>query len=313
MNDDIFVWFEKYRPTKVEDCILPDSVLEYLTLLVKMKNLSHLLFHGPPGCGKTTAARAICDEIGLNYMFINASEERGIDTLRTKIINYATTVSLLGGKKVIILDEADNLTQDAQLALRGVMEQFVDNCTFILTANFPNKILDAIHSRAVNVNFTPEKEDIPKLSVKFFKRVCKILETEQIDYNKNVVASLIASDFPDYRRILNTLQRHSTGGHIIDSSILVSKSNGRLDELMANLKDKDFTKMRKWVAESTDIDYARIYRKIYDTLYTYIDGSSIPAAVMILAKYQYQAAFVADQELNLVAALTEIMVECEVK
>lgn len=314
IDPDVFVWFEKYRPKRVSDCILPSKIKENLGMYLKQENLPHLLFVGPPGCGKTTAARALCDELGINHMFINASEERGIDTLRGKIIGYATTVSLTGGKKAIILDEADNLTQDAQMALRAVMEQYVDNCTFILTANYETKLIDAVLSRAVGMNFTPPKDEIPKLASQFFKRVCSILDQEGVKYDKNVVVKIVQEDFPDYRRTLNSLQRHSANdGKVIDVSALVLRSNVPLDELMGYIKDKEYTKMRSWVAGNPDIDFVKFYRKLYDSLDTYLKGPSIPVAVLIIGEHQFRAAFVADQEINLAACLTQIMLECEVK
>jgi DNA polymerase III delta prime subunit len=255
----------------------------------------------------------MCDEIGCNYLFINSSEERGIDVLRTKVVGYASTVSLTGGRKVIILDEADGLTPDTQDALRGVIEKFSANCSFIFTCNFKAKIKDAIHSRCSIVDFTLKNNEKPTMASKMYKRLEQILTKESIEYDKTVLAKVVEKYFPDYRRTLNELQRYSVSGSI-DAGIVPQLDSVRsLNELIKALKGKDFTAMRKWVVVNSDIDPSRIYRSIYDGLAEYLKPESIPGAVVTLAKYQYQSAFVADQELNLVACLTEIMVECEVK
>ena len=308
-----FLWVEKYRPHKIEDCVLPDRIKKAFQEYVTKGEIPNLLLSGPAGCGKTTAAMAMCDEIGCNYLFINSSEERGIDVLRTKVVGYASTVSLTGGRKVIILDEADGLTPDTQDALRGVIEKFSDNCSFIFTCNFKAKIKDAIHSRCSVVDFTLKSSEKPLMASKMFKRLNEILKTEGIEYDKQVLVKIVEKYFPDYRRLLNELQRHAVSGNI-DAGV-VSQLDGikSLSELIKALKDKDFGTMRKWVVINSDIDPSRIYRTVYDGLNEYLKPESIPAAVVTLAKYQYQAAFVADQELNLVACLTEIMVECEVK
>lgn len=308
-----FLWVEKYRPHKVEDCVLPDRIKKTFLQYVKDGEIPNLLLSGPAGCGKTTAAMAMCDEIGCNYLFINSSEERGIDVLRTKVVGYASTVSLTGGRKVIILDEADGLTPDTQDALRGVIEKFAGNCSFIFTCNFKAKIKDAIHSRCSVVDFTLKSSEKPIMAAKMFKRVNEILKIEGVEYDKQVLIKIVEKYFPDYRRLLNELQRHAVSGNI-DAGV-VSQLDGikSLSELIKALKDKDFGTMRKWVVVNSDIDPSRIYRSVYDGLNEYLKPESIPAAVVTLAKYQYQSAFVADQELNLVACLTEIMVECEIK
>lgn len=308
-----FLWVEKYRPHRIEDCVLPDRIKKAFREYVNKGEIPNLLLSGPAGCGKTTAAMAMCDEIGCNYLFINSSEERGIDVLRTKVVGYASTVSLTGGRKVIILDEADGLTPDTQDALRGVIEKFAENCSFIFTCNFKAKIKDAIHSRCAVVDFTLKSSEKPLMASKMFKRVNEILNIEGIEYDKQVLIKIVEKYFPDYRRLLNELQRHAVSGNI-DAGV-VSQLDGikSLSELIKALKDKDFGIMRKWVVMNSDIDPSRIYRTVYDGLNEYLKPESIPAAVVTLAKYQYQAAFVADQELNLVACLTEIMVECEVK
>jgi DNA polymerase III delta prime subunit len=308
-----FLWVEKYRPHRIGDCVLPDRIKNAFREYVNKGEIPNLLLSGPAGCGKTTAAMAMCDEIGCNYLFINSSEERGIDVLRTKVVGYASTVSLTGGRKVIILDEADGLTPDTQDALRGVIEKFSDNCSFIFTCNFKAKIKDAIHSRCAVVDFTLKSSEKPTMASKMFKRVNEILNIEGVEYDKQVLIKIVEKYFPDYRRLLNELQRHAVSGNI-DAGV-VSQLDGikSLSELIKALKDKDFGTMRKWVVVNSDIDPSRIYRSVYDGLNEYLKPESIPAAVVTLAKYQYQSAFVADQELNLVACLTEIMVECEIK
>lgn len=312
MSND-FLWVEKYRPHKIEDCVLPDRIKKAFQEYVNNGEIPNLLLSGPAGCGKTTAAMAMCDEIGCNYLFINSSEERGIDVLRTKVVGYASTVSLTGGRKVIILDEADGLTPDTQDALRGVIEKFSDNCSFIFTCNFKAKIKDAIHSRCAVVDFTLKSSEKPTMAAKMFKRVNEILNIEGVEYDKQVLIKIVEKYFPDYRRLLNELQRHAVSGNI-DAGIIGQLDGIKsLSELIKALKDKDFGTMRKWVVMNSDIDPSRIYRTVYDGLNEYLKPESVPAAVVTLAKYQYQAAFVADQELNLVACLTEIMVECEVK
>ena len=311
MSDYLLV--EKYRPHTVEDCILPDRIKSVFTEYVNEGNIPNLMLTGPAGCGKTTIAKAMCEQLGLNHLFINSSDERGIDMLRTKIKGYASTVSLTGGRKVIILDEADYLTPEAQAALRGAIEEFSDNCSFIFTCNFKARLIDALHSRCAVVDFGLKGDEKPKMAVKMLKRLEQILATEGITYDKAVLVKLIERYFPDYRRLLNELQRHSVSGNI-DAGV-VSQLDGirTLSELIKSLKEKDFQAMRKWVVVNSDVDTSRIYRNIYDGLTEYLKPDSVPAAVVTLAKYQYQAAFVADQELNLVACLTELMVECEVK
>lgn len=312
MNDE-FLWVEAFRPKKIEDCILPPRLKTIFLQYVKTKQVPNLLLTGGPGSGKTTVAKALCNEIGLNYLFINSSEERGIDTLRVKIKNYASTVSLVGGQKVIILDEADYITPDAQAALRGAIEQFSNNCTFILTCNYKSKLIDAIHSRCTVIDFKLSGKETELMAKEFFKRLETILDIEKVEYEKPVLAEIVKKYFPDYRRTINELQRLSTFGKL-DSSTLTHLSDIRnIKELYEFLKNKKFTQMRKWVVENGDIDPSRIFRKIYDSLSEYMEPSSIPQAVLIIARYQYQAAFVADAEINLVAFLTEIMVDAQFK
>jgi DNA polymerase III delta prime subunit len=304
---------EKYRPHKVKDTILPDRIKKVFQEYVNEGNIPNLMLTGPAGCGKTTIAKAMCEELDLNHLFINSSEERGIDVLRTKIKGYASTVSLTGGRKVIILDEADYLTPEAQAGLRGAIEEFSENCSFIFTCNFKARLIDALHSRCAVVDFSLKGEEKTKMAMQMFKRLTTILTTEGITYDKAVLVKLVERYFPDYRRLLNELQRYSTGGNI--DACVVSQLDGvrTLSELIKALKEKDFSSMRKWVVANSDVDTSRIFRDVYDGLYEYMKPESIPAAVITLAKYQYQAAFVADQELNLVACLTELMVECEIK
>lgn len=306
-----FLFSQKYRPTKVQDCILPDRLKDIFQEFVNKKSIPNLMLTGTAGVGKTSVAVAMCEELGINYLFINSSEERGIDTLRTKIRGYASTVSLAGGRKVIILDEADYITPEAQAALRGSMEEFSSNCTFIFTCNFKARLIEALHSRCSVIDFAMLQDEKPKLALQFFKRVCGILEKEGITYDKTVLIKLVEKFFPDFRRTLNELQRFAREGKI-DASVLSQLADVKnIAELIKNLKEKNFTSMRKWVVQNSDIDPARVFRKVYDGMYSFIKPMSIPQTVIILSKYQYQAAFVADQEINLVACLTEIMIDCE--
>jgi len=308
-----FLLCEKYRPHRVEDTILPYRIKKVFQDYVKEGNIPNLMLTGPAGCGKTTIAKAMCEELNLNHLFINSSDERGIDMLRTKIKGYASTISLTGGRKVIILDEADYLTPEAQAGLRGAIEEFSDNCSFIFTCNFKARLIDALHSRCAVVDFSLKGDEKAKMAMEMFKRLKTILVTEGIEYDANVLGKIVSRYFPDYRRTLNEIQRYSSGG-TIDAGVLAQVDNVRkLEELIKALKEKDFGAMRKWVVNNSDVDPAKIFRDVYDGLTEYLKPDSIPLAVVTLAKYQYKAAFVADQELNLVACLTEMMVECEVK
>jgi DNA polymerase III delta prime subunit len=307
------LWTEKYRPKTVEDCILPDVIKTTFQEYVKSGHIPNLLLSGSAGVGKTTIAKALCNEVGCDFIVINGSDESGIDVLRNKIKNYASSVSLSGGRKVIIIDEADYLNPNStQPALRGAIEEFASNCSFIFTCNYKNRIIEPIHSRCAVIEFKIQNGQKAKMASAFFKRVEWILGEEKITYDREVIAALITKHFPDNRRILNELQRYSASG-TIDNGILSNIADINLAELIKTIKDKDFTSMRKWVTQNLDNDPVRIYRKIYDSLYDNLKPNSIPNAVMILAKYQYQAAFVADQEINLVACLTEFMVELELK
>ena len=310
---ETFLWVEKYRPTSIDACILPNSLKDSFSEFVKNKHIPNLILSGGPGIGKTTVAKAMVEQIGATWMMINGSEESGIDVLRTKIKNFASTVSLEGGRKYIILDEADYLNpQSTQPALRGFMEEFHKNCGFILTCNYKNRLIEPLHSRCSVVDFIIAKGDKPKLASDFFNRVKMILSDENVKFDQKVVAELLNKYFPDWRRILNELQRYSASGQI-DAGILVNLSEVNINELMVALKRQEFTNVRKWIVNNLDNDPVRIYRRIYDSLYDNIDKSTIPHAVIILAEYSYKSAFVADQEINLLACFTEIMAQVKFK
>ena len=304
---ETFLWVEQYRPKDVESCILPKELKETFVEFVKQGEIPNLILSGGSGVGKTTIAKAMVDQLDSTYMMINGSEESGIDVLRTKIKNFASTVSLHGGRKYLIMDEADYLNpQSTQPAMRGFMEEFHKNCGFIFTCNYKNRIIPALQSRCSVINFDIPTNEKQKLASDFFARTITILEQSQVKYDKRVVAEVINKFFPDWRRVLNELQRYSVSGNI-DAGILVNITEINIKELMAAMKEKEFTNVRRWVVDNLDNDPVRIFRSLYNSLYDHLDGTSIPHAVVILGEYQYKAAFVADQEINMLACLTEIM------
>ena len=302
-----FLWVEKYRPSDVQSCVLPKQLKKTLQEFVAAGNIPNVTFSGGPGVGKTTAAKAVLDELGLTYMMVNGSEESGIDVLRTKIKNFASTVSLHGGRKYLILDEADYLNpQSTQPALRGFIEEFSANCGFILTCNYVNRIIPALISRCPTYDFSIPKDEKQELAGEFFKHSLEILKEENVNFEPKAVAALVQKHFPDWRRVLNELQRYSVSGNI-DAGILVNIQSDNIKELMGHMKRKEFTDVRKWVVNNLDNDPVRLFRSLYDSLYDCMDGSTIPHVVVILGEYQYKSAFVADQEINTLACLTEIM------
>ncbi len=306
------LWTEKYRPKKIADCILPERLKTPFQEYVTQNNIPNLLLSGGAGVGKTTVAKAMCEEIGCDYLVINGSDESGIDTFRVKIKNFASSMSLAGGRKVIIIDEADYLNPNStQPALRNAIEEFAGNCSFIFTCNFKNRIIDPLHSRCAVVDFTLKNNEKAQMATQFFKRIQSILQSENIEYEDKVVVELVKKHFPDFRRVINELQRYSQFGNI-DSGVLAQIVDVSISDIVKYIKDKDFGAIRKWVA-SNDVDAAVFFRKLYDNLYDVLKPQSIPQAVIILADYQYKQAFVADQEINTVACLTELMVGCEFK
>ena len=312
MRED-FLWVEKYRPKTIEDCILPESTKKTFLQFLNKGEIPNMLLAGPAGCGKTTVAKALCNQLGVDVYVINGSDEgRFLDTVRNNAKNFASTVSLSSESKhkVIIIDEADNTTPDVQLLLRASIEEFSRNCRFIFTCNYKNKIIEPLHSRCAVVEFGIKGKQKQEIAGQFFKRLISILDDERIEADKKVLLELINKHFPDWRRVLNECQRYSVGG-TIDAGILAHFSDVKVNDLIKNLKEKDFKEVRKWCVNNLDNDPAVLLRRIYDSLSTSLIPSSIPAAVLILAKYQYQIAFVADQEINLLACLTEIMVECK--
>ena len=312
---DEFLWVEKYRPKTIEDCILPTNIKKTFQDFLNKGEIPNMLLAGPAGCGKTTVAKALCNELGVDFYVINGSDEgRFLDTVRNTAKNFASTVSLCSTAKhkVIIIDEADNTTNDVQLLLRAFIEEFSSNCRFIFTCNFKNKILEPLHSRTTVVEFGIGGKHKPAIAALFFKRLQEILATESVEYDNKVLVELINKHFPDWRRVLNECQRYSSSGKI-DSGILATFSDVKVNDLVKKLKEKDFPEVRKWIVNNLDNDTNLLLRRIYDACYDSMAPSSIPAAVLTLAKYQYQMAFVADQEINMLACLTEIMVECEFK
>jgi DNA polymerase III delta prime subunit len=310
-NTEQFLWVEAYRPKTIEDCILPQALKNMFQEFVAQDNIPNMLLAGTAGTGKTTVARALCEELGCDYIIINGSEESGIDVLRTKIKDFASTVSLAGKTKVVILDEADYLNGNStQPALRGFIEEFSKNCRFILTCNYKNKIIQPLHSRTTVIDFKMSKEEKPAIATKFFKRVTDILKEENVTFDPKVVAEVLNKHFPDYRRVLNELQRYAASGNI-DVGVLGNVSDVNMKELLLALREKDFKKMRAWVVNNIDNDPTLLFRKLYDTLLHEV--VQVPQLVLLLADYSYKSAFCSDQEINLVACLTEIMAACEMR
>ena len=310
-----FIWVEKYRPKTIEECILPENIKKTFKDFLNTGEIPNMLLAGPPGVGKTTVAKALCNELGVDFYVINGSDEgRFLDTVRNNAKNFASTVSLSSEAKhkVIIIDEADNTGNDVQLLLRAFIEEFAGNCRFIFTCNYKNKILEPLHSRCAVVDFSIRGKEKQQIAAAFFQRLNHVLDKERIEADKKVLAELINKHFPDWRRVLNECQRYSVGGKI-DSGILAAFSDVAVDDLIKNLKEKNFPEVRKWVSNNMDNDTSVLFRRIYDSLYKSLVANTIPAAVLVIAKYQYQMAFVADQEINMLACLTEIMVECEFK
>jgi len=313
-RDDQFLWVEKYRPQTIDDCVLPESLKATFKQYIAQGELPHFLLSGTAGVGKTTVAKALCNEIGADFIMVNGSDEgRSIDVLRNTIKGFASTVSLSDARKVIIIDEADYMNaQSIQPALRAFIEEFSANCRFIFTCNYKNKILEPIHSRCTCIEFKIDSKDKQILLGTFFKRASQILKQENIEFDQKVVAELITKHFPDYRRVLGELQRYSVSGKI-DSGILVNMSQESFKDLIKMMKEKDFTNVRKWVGKNSDSDTVALFRELYDNSVTYMALESIPQLVLILADYQYKAAFVADHELNIMAAMTEVMANCKFK
>ena len=311
---DQYLWVEKYRPATIDECILPEKLKQTFKEYIATGELPTFLFSGTAGVGKTTVARALCNEVGADVLFINGSDEgRSIDTLRTTIKGFASTVSLTDAKKVVILDEADYMNaQSVQPALRGFIEEFSNNCRFIFTCNFKNKIIEPLHSRCAVIDFKIDNAEKPAIAAGFFKRVTQILKTEGIDYDTKVVVELVNKHFPDYRRILNELQRYSVSGKI-DAGLLVNMSDESYKTLVMNLKEKDFKKTRQWIAQNSDIESSSLFDHLYEKASEYMEPASIPTMVLLLADYQYKDAFVANHELNTMAAMTEIMLQCKFK
>ena len=311
MND--FLWVERYRPRKVDETILSDDIKQVFNQIVATGQLPNMLFTGTAGVGKTTVARALCNELGLDYILVNGSEEGNIDTLRNKVKSFASTVSLQGGYKVVILDEADYLNpQSTQPALRGFIEEFANNCRFILTCNFKNRIIEPLHSRCSVYDFNIQRSEKPKIATAFYKRVVDILTTENVEFEPKALAILVEKHFPDFRRVLNECQRYSISGKI-DAGVLSNLADDNIKSLMSHLHAKNFRGMRQWVVDNIDVEPQAIFRKIYDTMVDYAQPQSIPQIVLILADYQYKNAFVADHELNVVACMTELMANAQWK
>lgn len=310
MNNDEFLWVEKYRPKTIEETVLPLDLKNTFQEFINQGNIPNLILSGPPGVGKTTVARAMLEQLGCNYIIINGSMNGNIDTLRYEILNFASSVSLTGGRKYVILDEADFLNSNStQPSLRNFMEEFSANCGFILTCNYKNKIIEPLHSRCSVIDFKFNKKDFPKLASQFYKRLCFILNNENIEYDNSVIAELIQKYFPDWRKVINETQRYSVSGKI-DSGILSNLDDSSIKELIPLMKDKNYSAMRNWVANNLNSDVNSLYKEFYDKSNEYLEKDSIPYIVLLIGKYQYQNAFSANPEINFMAFLTEVMIEC---
>ena len=313
MNKDDFLYVERYRPKTIDECILPQELKETFKSFVKAGQMPNLLLCGGAGIGKTTIARALANELNYDVMFINCSEERGIDTLRTKMMGFCSTVSLTDERKCLILDESDYLTPDAQAALRAFIEQFANTCSFVMTCNFKNRLIPPLHSRTTVIDFRIDPKNKPEMLMQFTKRLLNICELEKIEVeDPNILATITNKYFPDFRRVLNEIQRYSIGGKI-DTGIIAQVQSLDTVNLITGMREKNFKQVRKWVADNSDSDMAQLFRKLYDSLYPEMEGGSVPQLVLHLAKYQYQSAFVPDQELNLTACMVEIMADCQLK
>jgi DNA polymerase III delta prime subunit len=313
LSADEYLWCEKYRPRRIADCVLPQSIQETFDAMIREGQVQNLLLCGGPGVGKTTVAKALCDEMGCDWILINCSEDGNIDTLRTRIREFASSVSFSGGNKVVILDEFDySNPQSMQPALRGFMEEFSKNCRFILTCNYKNRIIQPLHSRCTVIDFRIPAAEKPIMAKRMHKRICSILEAEDIEYDNKVVAELVMRRFPDFRRTINDLQKYALGGKV-DVGILGTTSSEKVNDLIGFMKKREFGNIRKWVASNIDNDHVGMFRSIYDCIYDVLEPQSIPQAILTLADYQYKAAFAADQEINTMACISELMVSCEFK
>jgi len=313
MRED-FLFVEKYAPKTIDDCILPKELKDFFLHIRDTKEVPNIILSGPPGIGKTSTIKALANEMKLDFMMINGSEEgRFIDTIRNKVQSYASTISLVNtGKKILLIDEADNVTHDAQLALRGAIEKLQKNCSFIFTCNYKNKILPPLHSRASVLDFTIPAQDRPKLAMEFFQRLKNILQLEEIEYEDKILVELIQKHFPDFRRTLNELQRYSSSGKL-DLGSIAANSQKNIDELLTHMKERDFREVKKWTSQNTDNDVIKVYRQLYDGLSLALLPETLPIAIIHIADYQYKNSFVADTEINLLACLIEIMSECKFK